>query len=229
MFNKLCLLLLVFTCNSAWAMGGSRYLPPSNVEFSKLSINLGVNCDSANPQISASVSGISQVWIEPASGSPHENLGSPDHDLISLLQGKLTKNNTDSASKLQLQGTIIQLRADSKSEWISVGTFSMVDVQNYCKAYNDWRNSPPPRSDDIPSSVLPITLNSGVTVSISRSDEHSFCFSNIEDGSAERTLDYYVQITDTAGHSEEFSTQDDLVFGSSDQCKSWTEAPWLKK
>ena len=98
-----------------------------------------------------------------------------------------------------------------------MGTFSSQDIAKYCAAKSQPGANPRPFFD--------VSLNQGVSISITRSAEFSFCMPNIETGTSSRNLDYSTVVT-VGNEAQTFNTVIEVLFGNRAACSSWSEYPW---
>jgi hypothetical protein len=209
------------------AQAEGNYIPGSDTTFSNLRVGININCHGSTPIVrpfANIIASTNNPSADGVSGISKTNGGS-----IEVLAGQLTDVIADRDNKIQLiEGNIIQLRNNINDSWFSVGTIAESDITNYCNAYNAWIAIPAPRPNYSPSNALKLTLLPGMNLSVSRSAESSLCFIGLFATTAHRNLDYTFLFLNTDGESLEMNSQIELTFGSSRECRNWSESPWVE-
>jgi len=183
--------------------------PPSGTVFN-YTVFLGIDCKATPPTVTPNEDG--DAYLLAHSSQSLYDSAVIDYNQINLLSRRWftwTASQADTTKRIQLDGNIIRVRADTDSNWITFGTFSDVDVQNYCSSHQGEARA-----------ELPVALAVGTQVSISRQAQHTFCLSSIGDGASGRMFDYYVKIRDSAGIEDTLVVQQDVRYPDSSDCKN---------
>jgi hypothetical protein len=155
-----------------------------------------------------------------------------DQDPIQVLYDNV---DAKTVQKISVNGNEVLIRNSPSAQWLAIGTIDTVSCCAAEAAYNQacapFSQATPPAP--IPQSILNsepsvvVNVYANVTFQVTRSLPDALCWKNIIEGGASRNLIYSIQVTDQNQNVENFSYPNELEFGSSSDCKNWSEAPWV--